>query len=634
MLHFAGYPTESFTNEQLGLDGHKGALCQNRVFQAVFEKLRACNGGRRTGDYIQFVSWLVCLDILREFPSEVANTMVQSWFLSMRVEFCDSVSEDEANDRCEYDPQCLSSYGRGSFPASIFDYRGFESYNYYFHPVMLSIVLEYAPQNYRLKAIEYWLTDEGEPATAARKRIFHQNYYPLNTFFEEYYLWNTLVMPITAHLPSPLGAYLVDDFGQFGKGINLSSFDVIEPKDVISVFGRTLKCMADDGVQHFCKIQSVEESEADFFYTYQVLKWVWCKRENLQLESEAVVPESLFKLDNPEEFLRKTALSNEDQIKIKALIGHGSRLVMLFSCPIDKPYDQYVYDVPDPEIAMEGLIKYASDYGRLWFCGLLGPSSINAYHDSEDNERHIFLCSYVNKTCEGALERWNRDATNYPNVGGRVGMRDRGDIRKPDDVKQGFVNKSRDASDPLANNKKRLNELGRTAQGVVLLYSRCFHGHFDHSSSNSVKKIEQEVGLLLAKLFCQAAPLSEEQCLKFLQQDDLLAQCAREVSYWTAKDVPYVKDLRKSVINRDVYPHLPIKMRGAILAKDDWDFLTDKGFHDPKRDQGDECQLGSGSGRNPLIALNALITKMLCHIVVATCDASERMPHNVSWSPV
>ena len=152
--------------------------------------------------------------------------------------------------------------------------------------------------------------------------------------------------------------------------------------------------------------------------------------------------------------------------------------------------------------------------------------------------------------------------------------------------------------------------------------------------TNSVKKIEQDISLLLIKLFSQAAPLSKEKCLEFLQQDDLLAQCAREVSYWTAKNVPYVDDLRKSVINRDIYPHLPVKMRGAILTKQDREFLTNKGFHDPERDLGDECQLGSGSGRNPLIALHALITKMLCHIVVATNDYREKMPHNSSWLPV
>ncbi|MTI13767.1 hypothetical protein E1189_12210 [Sansalvadorimonas verongulae] len=452
-----------------------------------------------------------------------------------------------------------------------------------------------------------------------RKRIFQQNQYPLNTFFSEHFLWTTLVMPITEDIPPPQSRYFLSDPDLSAGPMESIPMldDCVSPGRLAEAFGRTFKCDNAKGMQRFCKIQSAQESQAVFLRTYQRLEWVKKNRHALGLESEVVTPLKVARLDQPSQFIKRTGLAENEQDRLLAQTGKEARLAMLFSCPEDKPYEQYVYDVQDPQVAMEGLKKYASDYGRLWKYGLMGPAVINAYHDIDKNRRHTFLSIYIDSDSEGNIERWNGQATNYPNVGGSVGMRDQGDIRKPEEIEEGFDAFPKCTYDPLVNNKIRLNELGRTAQGLILLYARRFQGGFDCSSVASVQAVEQDIGSLLSKLFCHAAPLSEQACLKFMQEDGLLSQCAREVSYWTAKDVPYVHDLRRAVINRDVYPHLPAKMRGAVLTDNDQAFLTDKGFHDPTRDVGDECQLGVGSGRNPLIALHALITKMLCHTVVA-----------------
>ena len=726
--HFAGNPTEQYSNVQLGLND-RGCIGQNPVYAAVFDKLRECNGARTVENYCDFACWLALLDVPGTFPDEEVNTLVQPWFLTMRPEFCENTTPDMARTREGFDPNNCTHYASKCIDLSLKQQNAFSNRNINMQPAMLSAVLRHSPENFRYEVIKRWLTWEKEPYISARKRIFDQNYHPLCTFLDEYYPWNTLVMPVTELMPESLSLHKSADFATEPEP-SVTQFSQTESRTYVtaqkkltanlqppigkkakvenpnlpkengqfrtcfnSAFGRTLKTPAVDGQNLFLKIQSEKESEEIFLRTFQRLQTVHRKKNELELESKTVTPLKVTKLNNTKAFLQGTRLSSEEiESVIKRTKPHSkvssqnpldivdgkeagincvgkslgrvvtnaspyihhslqrfhsylsgqdlqihlprdipkravapaenellySRLAMLFTCPEDKPYDEYNYDVSNTNEAREGLLKYAADYGRLWNCGLLGPTSINAFHESKIGRMHTPISPYIERYCEGSLERWNGQATQFPNVGGTLGMRDMGDIQFPDEIK-GEVDQvqKRDDRDPLINQKVRLNELARTAQGIVLLYARRFQAGFDHKNPDTVAEIQKEIGQLLTSLFSQAAPLSKENCLTYMEQDGLLAQCAREVSYWTAKDVPYVKDLRNAEINRDVYPHLPEKMQGAVLAVDDNKFLTDKGFHNPDRDIGDECQLGAGSGRNPLIALNALIVKMLSHCVIA-----------------
>lgn len=113
-----------------------------------------------------------------------------------------------------------------------------------------------------------------------------------------------------------------------------------------------------------------------------------------------------------------------------------------------------------------------------------------------------------------------------------------------------------------------------------------------------------------------------------MEGHDLLNQCCREISYWLAKDTPYVDDLRKGDINRKVYPHLPKEMQGCILTERQNYCLTDNGFIDFTRNKTRQsaCQLGAQSGRIPLIALNALVVKVIIYGTMAGLSLIQVLP--------
>ena len=628
--HFAGNPTESYSNETLGLNHSDGAISQYPVYRAVFDKLRACNGARSVKSYCEFASWLAQLNIMTDFLYEEVNSLIPPWLLTMRPETCHNTTLDMAEQRKGFDPDAPATYLTEHNCDEII--QGFECRNVSFQPAMLAAVLKYAPNDCRLATLKQWLTSEDCSNIAIRQKLFNQCYHPLCTFFYEYYPWNSLIIAITKSLPKPLKANYAQVFMNLPQPVIESPDALVSPGEVSSSFGRTLKCQAKNGEQVYLKIQSDSETEEAFVRVFQRLIAAYTKSEILELESTTVKPLKIFRISNPHEFIQSTRLEQHEHSRIEKLVGVSSRLAMTFCCPEDQPYDEYNYDVVDGEEAMSGLLKYARDYGRLWSYGLLGPACINAYHGYEQGRLHTPLAPYINMTSEGSLERWNGHATNFPNVGGRIGMRDMGDILFPEeDIKgiefhRGISEASKDSA--FDSNKKRLNELARTAQGIVILYARRFQSEFDYKDKTKTTRVQSDIGQLLSDLFSQAAPVNNKDCLKFMEQDGLLEQCAREVSYWMAKDVPYVKDLRSAEINRLVYPHLPPQMQGAVLTREQGKFLTDKGFHDPERDVGNECQLGAGNGRNPLIALNALIVKMLSHTVLAMDKATVEAEAN------
>ena len=244
---------------------------------------------------------------------------------------------------------------------------------------------------------------------------------------------------------------------------------------------------------------------------------------------------------------------------------------------------------------------------------MLGPPSINAFHHFDGNRKHVTLSPYIGMFNEGSIESWCYHATNFPNIGG-VGMRDMGDICTPREISPlYFDNQYHDISNPETLKQIRLNELARTAEGLILLYARCFNDKFDHTSPYMTAKVRSEVTDILSDLFTHAMPLSRDSFLSLVSEHDLIKQCAREISYMLSDKHPYVEDYRNAEINRLVYPNLPKEMKGCILTEKQKKCLTAQGFIDVPHMQDSHCQLGSLSGRMPLIALNAIITKLLSY---------------------
>lgn len=105
----------------------------------------------------------------------------------------------------------------------------------------------------------------------------------------------------------------------------------------------------------------------------------------------------------------------------------------------------------------------------------------------------------------------------------------------------------------------------------------------------------------------------------------MLNQCCREISYWLAKNTRYVSDLRNGEINRKVYPHLPQEMQGCILTNKQNKCLLDYGFVDITKQSYEKycCQLGSQSGRMPLMALNAFVVKIFSHGTIRSIEIEQ-----------
>ena len=236
------------------------------------------------------------------------------------------------------------------------------------------------------------------------------------------------------------------------------------------------------------------------------------------------------------------------------------------------------------------------------------------------------LAPFLNLKCEGSIEQWNGLATDFPNIGGpKIGMRDKVDILLPEEKSSHYFSRQIiDTASLEDQNKIRLEELAKAAQGLCLQYARCFNHRFSHNSQESIKTIEKDISGLLVHLFSNALPLSEDECRAHMEDHNLLNQCCREISYWLAKDTPYVSNLRKAEINRKVYPHLPLSMQGCVLTAIQSGCLKEHGFVDVSKSYNDSsCQLGAQSGRMPLIALNALVVKLLAYGALRNAEMEQ-----------
>ncbi len=152
-----------------------------------------------------------------------------------------------------------------------------------------------------------------------------------------------------------------------------------------------------------------------------------------------------------------------------------------------------------------------------------------------------------------------------------------------------------------------LHSLARAVWGAILLYGRVNKGRFDHTSDSCIASVKSDITQLLSTFFINAFAMEKSACLNLLEQNDLLAQTAREMTYWMSGS--YVADLRKGEIPASVYPQYAGERTGLYLCDVQRAFLKDDGF------QGDSesVHLGARNGRNPIMALDALVVRMLSH---------------------
>ena len=497
---------------------------------------------------------------------------------------------------------------------------------------LLQSLLENAPEEWSYKVVHSWLHDADQDD--ARSLLFAQDAYPLNTNFEHHTLWVVLLNIMAKQLPEP--GRQTNDFAEAFRSApsdSTSCEEILSPQDmhykIKGILGRTIVMHSAYGRNHYLKIQASDETDDEFRSSSARVAWLGDQSvQHCPMESERVRITRMVRIAAPEALL-KHKLTEKDISKVLKLVGSGERLAVEFSLPEAVSYEGYVYALPERESKIRAIDRYLHDYGALWQVGISGPGCINAHHDVGEKRPHLTFPSLQApvRVFEGSLERWNGDATDFPNMGD-IGMRDLWDARMWDE-KSFICLSSKTFSNEeqgLMQRKLRLLDLANAAKGAVLVYGRCFNKDFDYRDQVCLKQVESDIAERMAGLFCRAFPVSADQCHKVMHENALLEIVAREVCYWMAHHESegfYVQDLREGKINRTVYSHLPQNMQGCILSKENDNFLTEYGFHDPERDRPGECQLGAGSGRTPLMALNAMLAKLIATGITASIQRQE-----------
>ena len=287
-------------------------------------------------------------------------------------------------------------------------------------------------------------------------------------------------------------------------------------------------------------------------------------------------------------------------------IDTGANMMLLRS-PADYHYETYIDQVEDPAVRLAGIAHYLEEFGSLWFKGVLGPDACSAFHDAGHRIYH-FLAPFFYHDNVGSIELWSGASTDFPNIGPE-GSRDRGDAKTTSELntKELFGQPGTPENPNTLRTKAAQEALAKAAWGGLLLYGRCFRNNFNPDCPESVSTIKEDIHHLLGTLFSKAFNMSSEECSRLMNEHDLLNQTAREMSYWMSHH--YVKDLREGLIPESVYPYYQGVRGPHKLAPHQADYLSDDGFKGGQ----ESIQLGAETGRNPLMALDALVVKFLSY---------------------
>ena len=639
------------------IDQKQSAEAPIAAYITVLEKLQAEGGLHSSTGFKKFMDWLVCWRLSKAQP---------------RIDLLEKIPDDTRKMRPDLPiipnsgRKMLDSFGWGDAVYSMHDYL---AQTQWIQHHMICVFMEHAPLDFVQSAIESWL--EADDA-AIRKRLFSQTQHPLSVDMHEPRPWNIMLAALDRllpHLESKFSQDIskLDGLDQPVQQMDESLTDRFNLSGESFVFGRTIAFLDPKNRGHlYLKIQSEDESDSMFFKEAQRLKYFHENRDKLHITGSALIVEGVFKTDSLKAILSKYQLSyvdtarlllrceNEDHFTIlnKALLGaidqkeiddaikyanktHKCNLLaedsplsdvnrqtlvdylnrndkscnmILLRAPAGYNYERYIYDPENHDSVVEGLISYVEEYGAMWSEGVLGPDSCSVFHDKNTRRKYYFLSPYLHRANIGTVDQWAGVSTDFPNIG-PTGCRDRGDARAVSELDTaelfGVLKQGENQDTLLARGS--LEALAKAAWGTILLYGRSLKETFNSNDPDEVDRVKKDVGTILGTLFSKAFHLPLEKCLECMNSQDLLAQTAREMSYWMTTD--YVADLRNGLIPETVYPDYQGIRDGHVLASKQADFLSDDGF------KGDypSAHLGARNGRNPLMALDAMVVKMLTH---------------------
>ena len=489
--------------------------------------------------------------------------------------------------------------------------------------------LEQAPREHVEALLNQWFSETPtEDSLRARNWLFAQKPHPNSALFEEHIHCNTLLHGALSLLPASPQSTLPSSGTVEPASDSTPAMHLLD-RQPDGRINRTLFWKSDEQTDYL-KLQSASESDYDFQCQYARLKHLYENTPHLGLKSTCAKPKGLYILD-PEQ----VPVTGEERTSLTKTTGFDRRLAMHLSMPAHQPYEAYVNN-PEltPAQALDGSLRFAHDYGRLWCLGINGPDALSAYHDKTTNRQYHFLAEMAHIINLGLIDCW-RTTTDFPNIG-PWGMRDHGDSRPSQEFRPDLMNSGnqRDSikanpDDPVDVNRVRLCELARAAWGMVLLWGDRYNCALEKAQTEEEKAtarkdndFEPAVIKMLSTLFSEAFSIPQEKCKQLIREDGLYDQAVREMRYWMDNvDAPYVKDMLAGEINREVYPTLSSTLQAPSFA-DPINHLTKHGFVTKPNSQTPEewepdtklTHLGAiPNGVNPLMTLNDIVVKLITY---------------------
>ncbi len=605
-MYFNGVSFDGLTKEDFGLtEPGKHYAHTPEFYFKVISHIQQAGDLTIESNYLHFMKWLSKLDAIEEGLADTSLIdQLSDNHKRMQPELCNHAMREERTEKVDF--------GGDYYNINLTLYFVFhhEARQYLMEPF-----IRFASPSLLLPLFEEWSKD-----SEMLNWLFQQQYYPRNLCSHCYYPWLLLVHGLDRIWPEPVNAIKTAFKQTQGKQLTCGDQSVHGQElaqDYSGCFGRTL-ISTRPGTNSYFKVQSLQESPQAFKKTCERLLLTKRLEKELKLEDDVEQVVRVVTVHNPQALVSRQPDSQAKRF-FKTKVPDDTALGLEFTTPTGVFYQDYIYDCKERTGFRKHLLLYGRQYGYIWSQGLLPPPALTAFHDIDANRGHITLAPYHGlRHTPGAMEEWKHTATNFPNIGGGgMAMRDKGDIALPEERGSDYFDQATlDLTRQDDRNKIYLEELAKTTLSFALHYGRRWGATFDHTDPASIAQIEKDIGEQIVNLFCHATPLTQDDCWQLIREENLLEQCSREIGYWLAKNIPYIKDLRTGTINRTVYPLLPEAMEASLPLDSQEKTLTDAGIIDRGREH---CQLGEQSGALPLIALHAITVKLLFYGSLALC---------------
>ena len=582
------------------------------MYAALLSKVESCNGLKKAEDFVRFMDWLL-LEGEALIRGTSGNKAVEKQLTSQLKSWRPDLWPE---------PDDLTSLTGGQ-------HNSFNHLEEYIrttrrpHLKLCESFLRAAPSDYRCSVLNSWLNDPA--CEQQRKKLFPRRLHPINATQEPFPWHSLLTLDQDYQLPKNPFA---DQWQTLGSRPQWTP----PPPEVksllnesVEVAGRTLIIPREEGGWDYLKFLSNTETPEDLAKEGDKIRFMATIASQLGLKSTIPSVVGSYCWDDLQNDLDLIPSAKKDRLEEKCRYVDGATGYCLhLTSSADAPYHLYPYDL-DPDTQADeilgGFYKYAHDFGRLFDNELISPPVMAADHDEQTNRKHYIFAPYGGAVGEGRVLLW-KQALEHPNVG-PVGMRDSGDTKSLKEMGKDYFFSWRspiilDFEESEDRAKVAFSELAKNAQGLVLQYARCFQKQFNPASISSTQSHEVKIKKVLTTLFQNAFPrLTADDVEQAMDEDGLLSQAVREIVYWCGHDASFVDDILNGRISKTTYPALPDTACVRPLLDQDKELVPGIGV--VTRDN--QANIGITYGVNPLMALNAVILKLLAKGVLTTTSS-------------